>query len=134
MRIAFLGALTLAAFQLAPHHAGDLVDGTIATVRLGSGTANSSTFLRGDQTWAAPPAGGGGLDAGLIVLSLTSTAAETLPTGSTGVATGTTAGPGAALTHSVTQPSAHTFTQPTFAGTQFDNRPAFVRVIFCKKS
>ena len=31
--------------------------GTIATARLGSGTANSSTFLRGDQTYAA--AGGG---------------------------------------------------------------------------
>lgn len=27
--------------------------GTIATARLGSGTANSSTFLRGDQTYAA---------------------------------------------------------------------------------
>jgi hypothetical protein len=50
------------------------------------------------------------------------------------VATGTTAGPGATLTHSVTQPSAHTFTQPTFAGTQFDNRPAFVKVIFCRKT
>lgn len=53
------------------------------------------------------------------------------PTG--GVATGTTAGPSAVLTHSVTQPSNHTFTQPTFAGTSFDNRSAFVRVIFCKK-
>ena len=31
--------------------------GTIATARLGSGTASSSTFLRGDQTFAA--AGGG---------------------------------------------------------------------------
>lgn len=33
--------------------------GTIATARLGSGTASSSTFLRGDQTYAA--AGGGKL-------------------------------------------------------------------------
>ena len=32
--------------------------GTIATARLGSGTASSSTFLRGDQTYAE--AGGGG--------------------------------------------------------------------------
>jgi hypothetical protein len=31
--------------------------GTVATARLGSGTASSSTFLRGDQTYAA--AGGG---------------------------------------------------------------------------
>lgn len=71
------------------------------------------------------------------------------PTG--GVATGTTAGPGTTLTHSVTQPSAHVFTQPnahtlsgsteavsagTSAGTNstLDNRSAFIRVIFCKKT
>ena len=30
--------------------------GTIATARLGSGTASSSTFLRGDQTYAAATA------------------------------------------------------------------------------
>jgi hypothetical protein len=35
--------------------ASDLTTGTIATARLGSGTASSSTFLRGDQTFAAPP-------------------------------------------------------------------------------
>lgn len=42
------------------HGAADLASGTVATDRLGSGTANSSTFLRGDQTWATP-AGGSGL-------------------------------------------------------------------------
>lgn len=66
-----------------------------------------------------------------------------------GVATGTTNGPGATLTHSVTQPSAHTLsgssesvsggtpagtvTQPTFTGAQFDNKPAFTKVILCQK-
>lgn len=39
---------------LAHVHAGsDITSGTIGTARLGSGTANSGTYLRGDQTWAA---------------------------------------------------------------------------------
>lgn len=48
------------------------------------------------------------------------------PTG--GVATGTTAGPSVTLTPS------GTVSTPAFTGTQFDNRSAFVKVIFCKKS
>jgi hypothetical protein len=36
------------------HAASDLTTGTIATARLGSGTASASTYLRGDQTYAAP--------------------------------------------------------------------------------
>lgn len=35
--------------------ASDLGSGTVPTARLGSGTANSTTFLRGDQTYAVPP-------------------------------------------------------------------------------
>ena len=44
--------------------------GTIATARLGSGTASSSTFLRGDQTYAAPA----GFDIGSITGATASTA------------------------------------------------------------
>lgn len=217
MRFLIGATLALLYLQQAPHDASDIISGTMPTGRLGSGSATSSTYLRGDSTWATPP-GGAGLDAGLIVLSLTACpsgyAEETTlngkfvlgtldangnvtgtggadsitpagtnsgtavadhtshthaytevpnhvhpycsqtattggvssyehgaidtssaktecsettnnPTG--GVASGTTAGPSATLTHTVS-------TQPTFAGTEFDNRPAFVRVIFCKKT
>jgi hypothetical protein len=51
-------ALSGKAATIHTHAATDIVSGTIATARLGSGTANSTTFLRGDNTWA--PASGGG--------------------------------------------------------------------------
>ena len=41
--------------------ASDLTSGTVATARLASGTADATTFLRGDQTWATPPGGGSGI-------------------------------------------------------------------------
>jgi len=35
------------------HAAEDITSGTVATARLGNGTADSSTFLRGDNQWAS---------------------------------------------------------------------------------
>jgi hypothetical protein len=41
-------------------NASNLTTGLVPTARLASGTANSTTFLRGDRTWAVPTSGGGG--------------------------------------------------------------------------
>ena len=42
-----------AAASLHVHSGVDITSGTVSTARLGTGAANATTFLRGDQTWAA---------------------------------------------------------------------------------
>ena len=45
---------TVAAARIGNLDASKITSGTVATARLGSGTANNTTFLRGDSTFATP--------------------------------------------------------------------------------
>lgn len=52
--VSVTGTITGNGVGISAINASNLTSGTVATARLGSGTANSATFLRGDQSYAVP--------------------------------------------------------------------------------
>lgn len=52
-------AIALKANTSHTHDGADVSSGTVAVVRLGTGVASATTYLRGDQTWATPAGTGG---------------------------------------------------------------------------
>jgi hypothetical protein len=59
-------------------NASNLSTGTVGTARLASGTANSTTFLRGDQTWATVSGGVTSITAGTGLTGGTITGSGTI--------------------------------------------------------
>jgi hypothetical protein len=103
------GALTASSFTgngaaISAINASNLSSGTVATARLATGTANASTYLRGDQTWAT-------ITAGVTITNDTTTNASYYPVFTTATS-GTISAANVSSTELIFNPGTNELTAP----------------------
>lgn len=120
----------LYALKIHTHAAADIVSGTMATARLGSGTASSATFLRGDQTWSSTLNSANGATTPALTLTATSGDAFVRATNVSGLQTKFGSGTGSGIIGTTTNHPLELFTNNTLraywntTGTQYAINPS----------